>query len=131
MDLPDPSILTAVQDLYARYAHRIDRRDFDGFAALFTEDGHFALGDDGARGRDAIRDFMMGVMKAPGGAHIITNVSVRPEGKDRWSAVADYLLTRRTETDGPWGIVGAGWYESVATWRDGEWYFAEHRIVPR
>ena len=39
MDLPDPSILTAVQDLYARYAHRIDRRDFDGFAALFTEDG--------------------------------------------------------------------------------------------
>ena len=74
---------------------------------------------------------MMGVMKAPGGAHIITNVSVRPEGKDRWSAVADYLLTRRAETDGPWGIVGAGWYESVATWRDGEWYFAEHRIVPR
>ena len=55
MDLPDPSILTAVQDLYACYAHRIDRRDFDGFAALFTEDGHFALGDDGARGRDAIR----------------------------------------------------------------------------
>jgi uncharacterized protein (TIGR02246 family) len=131
MDLPDPSIVCAVQDLYARYAHRIDRRDFDSFAALFTEDGRFSLGDDGARGRDAIRDFMMGIMKAPGGAHIITNVSVRPAGKDRWSAVADYLLTRRTEEDGPWGIVGAGWYESVATWVDGEWYFAEHRIVPR
>jgi 3-phenylpropionate/cinnamic acid dioxygenase small subunit len=42
MDLPDPSIITAVQDLYARYAHRIDRRDFDGFAALFTEDGRSA-----------------------------------------------------------------------------------------
>ena len=131
MDLPDPSIVSAVRDLYARYAHRIDRRDFDGFAALFTDDGRFALGDDGAQGRAAIRDFMMGIMKSPGGAHIITNVSVRPAGKDRWSAVADYLLTRRADDDGPWGIVGVGWYESVATWVGGEWYFAEHRIVPR
>ena len=131
MDLPDPSLITAVQDLYARYAHRIDRRDFDGFAALFTEDGQLALGDEGARGRDAIRDFMVGVMKAPGGAHLVTNVSVRPEGKDRWSVTADYLITRQSETDGPWGIVGVGGYESVATWQGGEWYFAEHRIVPR
>ena len=79
MDLPDPSIITAVQDLYARYAHRIDRRDFDGFAALFTEDGTFFLGDDSATGRAAISEFMRGVMKSPGGAHIITNVSVRPD----------------------------------------------------
>ena len=131
MDLPDPSIVTAVQDLYARYAHRIDRRDFDGFAALFADDGTLFVGDDRATGRGAIREFMVGIMKAPGGAHIITNVSVGPAGKDRWSAMADYLLTRRTEEGGPWGIVGVGWYESVATWVGGEWYFAEHRIVAR
>ena len=48
MDVPEPTIVTGVQDLFARYAHRIDRRDFDGFAELFTEDARFALGDDGA-----------------------------------------------------------------------------------
>ena len=131
MDLPDPSIVSAVQDLYARYAHRIDRRDFDGFGELFTEDAQFALADNEQQGRDAIRDFMRSVMTKPGGSHIITNVSIRPAGKDRWSAVADYLLTRRADDDGPWGIVGVGWYESTATWVGGEWYFAEHRIVPR
>jgi ketosteroid isomerase-like protein len=131
MDLPDPSIVTAVQDLYARYAHRIDRRDFDGFAALFTEDAELIVGDSGCHGRDAVPEFMAGLMKSPGGAHIITNVSVRPAGKDRWSAMADYLLTRRAEEGGPWGIVGVGWYESVATWVGGEWYFAEHRIMFR
>ena len=114
-----------------RRARELHHSALGGFAALFTDDGRFALGDDGAQGRAAIRDFMMGIMKSPGGAHIITNVSVRPAGKDRWSAVADYLLTRRADDDGPWGIVGVGWYESVATWVGGEWYFAEHRIVPR
>jgi uncharacterized protein (TIGR02246 family) len=131
MDLPDPSIVTAVQDLYARYAHRIDRRDFDGFAELFTEDAELVVGDSSCRGRDAVPEFMAGLMKAPGGAHIITNVSVRPDGKDRWSVMADYLLTRRPEPDAPWGIVASGWYESVATWAGGEWYFAAHRIMFR
>ena len=29
MDVPEPTIVFGVQDLFARYAHRIDRRDFD------------------------------------------------------------------------------------------------------
>jgi uncharacterized protein (TIGR02246 family) len=131
MDLPDASIVTAVQDLYARYAHRIDRRDFDGFAALFAEDGTLFVGDDRATGRGAIREFMVGIMKAPGGAHIITNVSARPAGNDRWTVLADYLLTRRTEEGGPWATVGVGYYEAVVTAADGEWRFAECRIVAR
>src|SRR3954469_18696768 len=66
MDVPEATVVIGVQDLFARYAHRIDRRDFAGFGELFTEDGQFFLGDDGARGRDAIRDFMVGIMKSPG-----------------------------------------------------------------
>ena len=131
MENPDVAATVGVQDLYARYAHLIDRRDFAGFAELFTDDGQFSLGEAGARGRDAIREFMPTVMKSPGGAHVITNVSVRPAGNDRWSAVADYLLTRRSADGGPWGIVGVGSYESVATRIGAEWYFSEHRIVAR
>jgi uncharacterized protein (TIGR02246 family) len=131
MDVPETSTVIGVQDLFARYAHRIDRRDFAGFAELFTEDARFALGGDAAEGRETIRDFMIGVMKAPGGAHIITNVSVRAAGGERYAAVADYLLTRRTEENGPWATVGVGYYESVVTLDGGEWRFAEHRIVAR
>ena len=131
MDTPDIATTVGVQDLFARYAHRIDRRDFAGFSELFTEDGQFSLGEDGAIGRDAVRDFMAGIMKAPGGAHIITNVSARPAGNDRWTVLADYLLTRRTEEGGPWATVGVGYYEAVVTAADGEWRFAECRIVAR
>ena len=120
-----------MQDLYARYAHRIDRRDFAGFAALFTDDASFFLGEDGCEGRAAIETFMQDRMKAPGGAHIITNVSVRAAGDDRYAVVADYLLTRRTEENGPWATVGVGIYESVATLDGDAWRFAEHRIIPR
>jgi len=131
MSLPEPSVIVGVQDLFARYAHTIDRRDFDAFADLFTSDARLAIGDDGAEGRAAIREFMIGVMKNPGGAHIITNVSPRVAADGRYSVVADYLLTRRAETDGPWGVVGVGIYESVVVSDGGEWRFAEHRIVAR
>jgi uncharacterized protein (TIGR02246 family) len=131
MDTPDVATVIGVQDLYARYAHRIDRRDFAGFAALFTDDASFFLGEDGCEGRAAIETFMQDRMKAPGGAHIITNVSVRAAGDDRYAVVADYLLTRRTEENGPWATVGVGIYESVATLDGDAWRFAEHRIIPR
>jgi uncharacterized protein (TIGR02246 family) len=131
MDTPDIATVIGVQDLFARYAHRIDRRDFTGFAELFTEEARFAIGDDGAEGRDGIREFMMGIMKNPGGAHIITNVSVRTSGDGRYAAVADYLLTRRTEENGPWATVGVGYYEAVATLDGDEWRFADYRIVAR
>jgi uncharacterized protein (TIGR02246 family) len=131
MSLPDPSVIVGVQDLFARYAHTIDRRDFDAFADLFTADGRLGLGDTGAEGRGAIHDFMQGVMKNPGGAHIITNVSARAAGDDRYTVVADYLLTRRADGDGPWAVVGVGIYESTVVLDDGDWRFAEHRIVAR
>jgi hypothetical protein len=78
-----------------------------------------------------VRDFMVGIMKNPGGTHIITNVSVRAAGEGRFAVVADYLLTRRPEPDAPFAIVGVGGYESTVTLDGDQWRFAEHRIVPR
>ncbi len=131
MDVPEPTIVIGVLDLFARYAHRIDRRDFEGFGELFTEDARFALADNTAEGRGAIREFMMGAMKNPGGTHIITNVSVRAVDAGRYAAVADYLVTRRPEPDAPFGIALVGVYESVVVLDGDQWRFAEHRIVPR
>lgn len=131
MDVTEPSTVTGVQDLFARYAHRIDRRDFDGFGELFTVDAEYSLAGNEQRGRDAIKDFMRSVMTAPGGVHIITNVSVRAGAGGAFDAVADYLLSRRPADDQPFAIVGTGIYEASVVLDDGGWRFATLRITPR
>jgi uncharacterized protein (TIGR02246 family) len=129
--LPDPATITGVQDLFARYAHRIDRRDFDGFGLLFTADAGYSLAGNEQRGREAITELMRNVMTAPGGTHIITNVSVRASADGAHDAVADYLLTRRPEADAPFAVVGVGWYEATVVRDDGAWRFSALRINPR
>ena len=131
MDLPEPTIVTAVQDLFAQYAHRIDGRDFDGFGELFTADAEYSLAGNQQQGRDAIKDFMRSVMTKPGGSHIITNVSVRADVDGTCSAVADYLLTRRPEPEAAFAVVGVGKYDATVV-RDGdEFRFARLIITPQ
>jgi uncharacterized protein (TIGR02246 family) len=131
MDLPDPTTVTAVQDLFAQYAHRIDGRDFDAFGELFTTDADYSLAGNAQQGRDAIKDFMRSVMTSPGGAHIITNVSARSTGDGTVAAVADYLLTRRPEPDGPFAVIGVGKYDGTVVHDDGAWRFARLVITPQ
>jgi uncharacterized protein (TIGR02246 family) len=131
MDVPEPSTVAGVQDLFARYAHRIDRRDFDGFGELFTVDADYSLAGNEQQGREAIKELMRKVMTAPGGAHIITNVSVRAGTDGAFDAVADYLLTRRPEDDAPFAVIGVGWYEATVVLDDDEWRFAALHLNPR
>jgi uncharacterized protein (TIGR02246 family) len=133
--LPDPATVTGVQDLFAQYAHRIDGRDFDGFGDLFTADADYSLAGNQQQGRDAIVAFMRSVMVNPGGAHIITNVSVRTSsggtGAGACSALADYLLTRRPEPDAPFAVVGVGKYDAVVVQDRGAWRFSRLIITPQ
>jgi uncharacterized protein (TIGR02246 family) len=129
--LPDPATVTGVQDLFAQYAHRIDGRDFDGFGELFTADADYSLAGNQHQGRDAIVAFMRSVMVNPGGAHIITNVSVRTSDDGACAALADYLLTRRPEPDAPFAVVGVGKYDAVVVEDDGAWRFARLVITPQ
>src|SRR3954468_5746584 len=129
--LPDPATVTRVHDLFAQYAHRIDARDFDGFGELFTPDADYSLAGNAQQGRDAIKNFLRGVMTKPGGAHIITNVSVR-DGSDRACvAMADYLLTRRPEPDAAFAIVGLGKYDATVVLDGDAWRFAALTITPQ
>jgi len=128
---PDPATVTGVQDLFARYAHRIDDRDFDGFGDLFTADADYSLAGNQQQGRDSIKDFMRSVMVNPGGAHIITNVSVRGGADGAFAAVADYLLTRRPEPEAPFAVIGVGRYDCTVVHDDGAWRFARLVITPQ
>ncbi|HEY3674120.1 MAG TPA: nuclear transport factor 2 family protein [Acidimicrobiia bacterium] len=127
----DPSTVIGVQDLFAQYAHTIDGRDFDGFGLLFTADADYSLAGNAQQGRAAIKDFMRSVMTSPGGAHIITNVSVRSDTDGSCSAVADYLLTRRPEPETPFAVIGVGKYEGTVVLDDGTWRFAALTITPQ
>jgi uncharacterized protein (TIGR02246 family) len=131
----DPTTVTGIQDLFAQYAHRIDGRDFDGFGELFTADADYSLAGNAQQGRDAVKAFMRSVMTNPGGAHIITNVSVRAavgEASDgACTAVADYLLTRRPEPDAPFAVIGVGKYDATVVEDDGAWRFARLIITPQ
>ena len=129
--LPDPATIVGVQDLFAQYAHRIDGRDFDGFGELFTVDCDYSLAGNAQQGRAAIIAFMRSVMTNPGGAHIITNVSVRTADGGELAAVADYLLTRRPETDAPFAVIGIGKYDATVVEDDGAWRFARLIITPQ
>jgi uncharacterized protein (TIGR02246 family) len=127
----DPSTVIGVQDLFARYAHTIDGRDFDSFGLLFTVDADYSLAGNAQQGRDAIKDFMRSVMTSTGGAHIITNVSVRAGADGACAAVADYLLTRRPEPDAPFAVIGVGKYDGTVVLDDGAWRFARLVITPQ
>jgi uncharacterized protein (TIGR02246 family) len=129
--LPDPSTVTGVQDLLARYAHRIDDRDFDGFGDLFTVDADYSLAGNEQQGREAIKDFMRSVMVNPGGAHIITNVSVRAGAGDAFAVTADYLLTRRPQADAPFAVIGVGRYSGSVVLDGDAWRFAALTITPQ
>jgi len=131
MDLPDPSTVTGIQDLFAQYAHRIDGRDFDAFGELFTADADYSLAGNRQQGRDAIKELMRSVMTSPGGAHIITNVSVRSGADGACSAIADYLLTRRPEPDAPFAVIGVGKYDATVVRDNGAWRFAVLTITPQ
>jgi len=127
----DPSTVIGIQDLFAQYAHRIDGRDFDAFGELFTADAEYSLGGNAQQGRDAIKSFLRSVMTNPGGAHIITNVSVRASNDGACTAVADYLLTRRPEPDAPFAVIGVGKYDATVVEDDGAWRFARLIITPQ
>src|SRR5690625_6553895 len=49
---------TSVLDLLARFVHCLDRRDFDGYAALFTEDCRLNLPHATHRGRAGLAAFV-------------------------------------------------------------------------
>ena len=57
MDVFEPNATSGVQDLYARYAHCLDGRDFTTFGDLFAEDAVFTIGKNTHTGRAAIEEF--------------------------------------------------------------------------
>lgn len=70
-----------IAEVLARYCHRVDHEDADGWAALFTQDGVFeVVGMMRMQGTEQLRG-MPGVVAQQGGGkwrHQITNIACEP-----------------------------------------------------
>jgi len=114
----------AIRELRYEYCYRIDDRDWDGFAALFTEDSSLDFGPVGTyNGCDAVREFAKDVVGArhPFLAHMLHNPIIDIEGDSatgRW-----YFEVPCTFEDGEAGWIQGTYYDEYRR-VDDEWLFS-------
>jgi uncharacterized protein (TIGR02246 family) len=123
-----------IRDLLIRYAVALDRRDFAGYCALFTEDGHWYGRAGDVRGRAAIEQMLLDSFgPTPDGFvntsnfHLMTNFLIEVDGD---TARADSRITyfARGENDRPVPML-AGRYEDEFVRVGGRWLFASRQVI--
>ncbi len=117
----------AIEQLLAGdYPRALDTRDFDAYAALFTEDGELSLQGNTAKGRAAIKQFVSALPAEPRVIHPITNLSYAIDGD---SATGGAYWQDVGLVNGAPGVLIAGRYEDTLRKVDGQWRIAKRSIV--
>jgi uncharacterized protein (TIGR02246 family) len=130
---PDPNVARlldrqAIEQLLAGdYPHALDTRNFDAYAALFTDDGELTLQGNTARGRAAIKDFVAALPAEPRVIHPITNLSYEIDGDTATGGA--YWQDIGLAADGSPAVLIAGRYEDTLRKVGGEWRIAKRNIV--
>jgi len=117
----------ALHELRARYTHRYDGADLDGFVALFTEDGMLQLGPAGfARGHDELRAALAAPMATAAFAcHFTTDEITEFTGDDTARGTSRFAVHYGRSPD----IQGAGTYhDEYRRTSPGEWRFVSRTI---
>jgi len=115
-----------IRELRATYCYRTDRRDWDGYAALFTEDAHLDFGPVGEfDGREEIRGFAEHVVGAnhPFLSHMLHNPIIDVDVEAGTATGQWYFEVPCTFEDGSAGWI-QGTYDDEYVREDGEWLFA-------
>jgi uncharacterized protein (TIGR02246 family) len=117
----------AIEQLLAGdYPHALDTRDFDAYAALFTEDGELSLQGNTSKGRAAIKAFVSALPAEPRVIHPITNLSYTVDGD---TATGGAYWQDVGLVNGAPGVLIAGRYEDTLRKVGGEWRIATRNIV--
>ncbi len=118
--------LEAIRDLAHRYAHCIWRRDADGAAALFAEDGSMDTGDRPPLvGREAIREAYRAILPSSDLLPFVHDHLIELAG-DR--ATGTCHLDLRMTRDGQ-RFLGAGCYDDRYVRATDGWRFASRRLT--
>lgn len=129
---PDPGLARvldrqAIEQLLAGdYPHALDSRNFDAYAALFTEDGELTLQGNTAKGRAAIKEFVAALPPEPRVMHPISNLSYEIAGD---TAMGGAYWQDIGLVNGAPGVLVAGRYEDTLRKENGEWRIAKRNIV--
>ena len=130
----DPADRAGLTDLVHRYAARVDDRDLDGVAALFTDDGVLARPGPGTSleptaevvGRAEIRRAMDALSAIDRTVHEVTGLVLTGTGAGtatgRVSGVAHHVSG---ESDHVWHVTYRDDYRRV----DGAWLFARRALT--
>ncbi len=125
-----------IRNTLAKYAHVHDRRDIDGYAALFAEEGCLAVMSGGRFvGRQAVREFMSSYYaRQPATSrtkHVYVNSIIEVHSDDTADVTSD-VVAYRCDGDGEWSINSIGVAVDKLVFRDGSWLFFERQnINPR
>ena len=131
-DTITPEDKVAVMNLIADYAFRLDSADLEGYVDNFAPDGVFDGGGGRLEGREAIRDYVAGLLqnRPPGSStgfrHIMGIPSIHGDG-DRCHAETYVMIPSGTE-DGHIRVSMVGKYTDEIVRVDGRWRFAVRHI---
>ncbi|PZN35222.1 MAG: hypothetical protein DIU71_00505 [Proteobacteria bacterium] len=116
----------AIHRVLVDYAATQDARDYDGYVALFAKEGEWVNGTAVYKGREAIKNMLIGLYGAtpPGyvnneSYHLTSNPQIDVQG-DRATARSRHLLVMRGPNGEPIPAL-AGRYEDELIREDGEW----------
>lgn len=125
----------AINALMWQYARALDTANPDAYAAVYTEDGQFGVGENATKGREALRDMIAGFGGGEAGGNGLPLLHMTA---DSWIEFIDdthakhhsYWLTMRTASgDTPAGVaaVGVGVDELVKV--DGQWLIQVRNVT--
>jgi uncharacterized protein (TIGR02246 family) len=125
--------LEAIEGLMWRYARALDTFNPDAYAAVYTEDGQFGVGDNATKGREALKGMIAAFNEGPNGPPRLLHMTT-----DSWTEFLDdtharhhsYWLTMGLASgDQPARIVAAGVGVDELVKVDGEWLISVRNVT--
>ncbi len=123
-----------IERLLFAYSDGIDRGDFESTAALFGVEGLYGLvGAGAAKGAEQVLATMRASVRTydglPRTRHVVTNVVIDLDDGDTSGRVRSYVNVLHQAPGHSLAPIVAGTYHDRVHLVDGEWQFAERRML--
>jgi len=120
--------------LIAAYSDRIDSGDLEGLADLLAGAGFGAAEGPLVSGRDTILELYRRTVRiyedgTPRTRHLVTNLVIEVDAGDTTASACSYWTVLQATPDMALGPILSGRYRDRFSLVDGNWRFAERRIV--
>jgi hypothetical protein len=124
----------AIREVMAEYCFRLDGGDYEGMAALFTEDGTWDTAFGKGAGRAAIAQLARDIRaragdNRPRAIHLVTNIVIKLDGgpESQGAEVQSNWTVVQNSPDGP-KIGSGGGYADRMVKQGGTWLFQYRKI---